>query len=119
MGVSTRDNRWWWDVLENGPSSVYASHFDIDWHAPDPGRDNVVLVPILGDHYGRELEAGHLKLKHSAGSFVVRYFEHEVPIAPQRLVRTWPAACSSRPRGQKHSGAGSALSPAPRNLWTM
>ena len=85
MGVSTRDNRWWWDVLENGPSSVYASHFDIDWHAPDAGRDNVVLVPILGDHYGRELEAGHLKLKHSAGSFVVRYFDHEVPIAPQSL----------------------------------
>ena len=34
MAVATRDNRWWWDVLENGPSSVYAGYFDVDWGAP-------------------------------------------------------------------------------------
>ena len=26
------NNRFWWDVLENGPSSRYASFFDIDWN---------------------------------------------------------------------------------------
>ena len=26
-----RENRFWWDVLENGESSRYASFFDIDW----------------------------------------------------------------------------------------
>ena len=34
MGIATRANRWWWDVLENGPTSPYAAYFDIDW-APD------------------------------------------------------------------------------------
>src|SRR5690606_19391446 len=24
-------NPWWWDVLENGPSGVYASYFDVEW----------------------------------------------------------------------------------------
>ena len=31
MAVATSDNAWWMDVLENGPSSPYASFFDIDW----------------------------------------------------------------------------------------
>src|SRR6267378_2463518 len=26
-----KENRYWWDVLENGTSSRYASFFDIDW----------------------------------------------------------------------------------------
>jgi (1->4)-alpha-D-glucan 1-alpha-D-glucosylmutase len=31
MGVGEPLNAWWMDVLENGPSSVYAPYFDIDW----------------------------------------------------------------------------------------
>ncbi len=34
MAVDGRANTWWWDVLENGPSSRYASYFDIDWTPP-------------------------------------------------------------------------------------
>ncbi|HEV2239436.1 MAG TPA: alpha-amylase family glycosyl hydrolase, partial [Streptosporangiaceae bacterium] len=34
MALAGRANAWWWDVLENGPSSVYASYFDIDWDPP-------------------------------------------------------------------------------------
>ena len=55
MAIDGRANRWWWDVLENGPASRYASYFDIDWggqeneDGPVPGA----RVPILGDHYGR------------------------------------------------------------------
>jgi (1->4)-alpha-D-glucan 1-alpha-D-glucosylmutase len=26
-----QQNRYWWDVLENGPSSRFATWFDIDW----------------------------------------------------------------------------------------
>ena len=51
-------NRWWWDVLENGPSSQYALHFDVDWDPPEAKLRNTLLMPILGDHYGRVLEAG-------------------------------------------------------------
>ena len=28
-------NRWWWDVLENGPASRYAGYFDVDWEPPE------------------------------------------------------------------------------------
>lgn len=31
----TAENRWWWDVLENGPSSPYATYFDVDWDPPE------------------------------------------------------------------------------------
>ena len=87
MAVATRDNRWWWDVLENGPSSVYAGYFDVDWGVPETNHmhGNVVLLPILGDHYGRELEAGRFQLEHCQGTFTLRYFEQQVPIAPRSL----------------------------------
>lgn len=81
----TRDNRWWWDVLENGPASIFASHFDVDWDPPESKLRNVVLLPILGDHYGRELEAGNLRVEREGESFVLRYYDHAAPIAPRTL----------------------------------
>ena len=36
MGIADRANAWWIDVLENGPSSLYAALFDIDWHPVKP-----------------------------------------------------------------------------------
>ena len=50
--------------------------FDIDWEGPDDRSAFSVLVPVLGDHYGRVLEAGDLRLVRRGGRFVVRYFEH-------------------------------------------
>ncbi len=102
MAVATRDNRWWWDVLENGPSSVYAGYFDVDWGTPEtnhPHGNSVVLLPILGDHYGRELEAGRFQLEHSKGTFTVRYYEQQVPIAPRSLDQLVAKAARRLPRG--------------------
>jgi (1->4)-alpha-D-glucan 1-alpha-D-glucosylmutase len=82
MAVAGRDNRWWWDVLENGPASRYADYFDIDWDPPEAKLRHTVLVPILGDHYGRVLEAGDLRLVRAGGGLLVRYHEHEMPVAP-------------------------------------
>ena len=39
-------NLWWWDVLENGPSSDYSRHFDIDWNPPKSELANKVLLPF-------------------------------------------------------------------------
>ena len=61
MGIGEPLNKWWMDVLENGPSSVYAPYFDIDWHPLKSDLDGKVLLPILGDQYGRVLERGELK----------------------------------------------------------
>ncbi|HEX2643252.1 MAG TPA: malto-oligosyltrehalose synthase, partial [Thermoanaerobaculia bacterium] len=85
MAVTEKGNRWWWDVLENGPSSRYASYFDVDWEAPQARLRNLVLLPILGDHYGRILDAGELKLVREGGSFEIRYHEHRMPVAPRSL----------------------------------
>jgi len=85
MAVAGRANAWWWDVLENGPASKYASYFDIDWDPPQRKLIAQVLVPVLGDHYGRVLENGELQLAREDGSFTVRYHEHEVPVSPRTL----------------------------------
>jgi (1->4)-alpha-D-glucan 1-alpha-D-glucosylmutase len=76
MALAGAANRWWWDVLEAGPASPYAGHFDIDW-----GTSASVLAPILGDHYGRVLEAGGFRLARVGGSFTVRYEDHELPLS--------------------------------------
>ncbi len=77
-------NLWWWDVLENGPSSRWAAAFDIDWNSDGASHQKVIL-PFLGDHYGRVLEAGDLRLDRDGGSFVIRYFDHVVPVSPRTL----------------------------------
>jgi (1->4)-alpha-D-glucan 1-alpha-D-glucosylmutase len=85
MALAGRANAWWWDVLENGPSSRFAGYFDIDWHPPQRKLTATVLMPVLGDQYGRVLEAGELVLERQRGSFAVRYHDHEAPISPRTL----------------------------------
>jgi (1->4)-alpha-D-glucan 1-alpha-D-glucosylmutase len=85
MALAGRANAWWWDVLENGPSSRYASYFDIDWDPPQRKLAATVLMPVLGDQYGRVLEAGELVIERQRGSFAVRYRDHEAPISPRTL----------------------------------
>jgi len=82
MGIGEPLNQWWMDVLENGPSSTYAPYFDIDWHPLKADLQEKVLLPILGDQYGRVLERGELKVRFEAGAFFLSYYQHELPIAP-------------------------------------
>lgn len=82
MGVGEPLNLWWMDVLENGPSSMYAPYFDIQWKPLKSDLEDKVLLPILGDQYGRVLERGELQVRFEAGAFYLRYYEHEFPIAP-------------------------------------
>ncbi len=86
MGIETCENLWWQDVLENGPSSLYAPFFDIDWAPVKAELRNKVLLPVLGDHYGRVLEAGELRLEQGGGAFSLRFHDHVFPINP----RTYP-----------------------------
>ncbi|NJN67806.1 MAG: malto-oligosyltrehalose synthase [Chloroflexaceae bacterium] len=84
MGIGDVGNTWWMDVLENGPSSDYAAYFDIEWNPVKPELANKVLLPTLGDQYGRVLERGELRLVYQAeeGTFFLHYYEHLFPIAP-------------------------------------
>ena len=80
-----RENRYWWDVLENGPSSRYATWFDIDWNSSEAKLQNKVLMPVLADQYGRILSAGKITVEHQVEQFQVRYEDHFFPIAPRML----------------------------------
>lgn len=79
------ENNYWWDVLENGPSSRFAEWFDIDWNSAEVKLQNKVLIPVLGDQYGHVLSANQIKVHYDGESFQVRYFDHLFPLAPRSL----------------------------------
>jgi (1->4)-alpha-D-glucan 1-alpha-D-glucosylmutase len=80
-----RENRYWWDVLENGTSSRYASFFDIDWQPQEERLRDKVLVPILGDQYGRVLQAGGIKVARRGTMFQVECSGQALPVSPTTL----------------------------------
>jgi (1->4)-alpha-D-glucan 1-alpha-D-glucosylmutase len=86
VGVHFADNPWWLDVLEWGEASPHAVSFDIDWDQLPYRARGGVLLPILGSSYGEALERGEIELRYDAdeGSFSAWYFEHRLPIAPER-----------------------------------
>jgi (1->4)-alpha-D-glucan 1-alpha-D-glucosylmutase len=75
-------NRYWWDVLENGASSRYASFFDIDWQPQEERLRDKVLVPILADQYGRVIESGDIQLARNGPRFQVEAAGQILPVAP-------------------------------------
>lgn len=85
MGVEDPANRWWQDVLEHGESSPHATTFDIEWQPANPQTGRRVLLPVLGDHYGKLLEAGELQLRFDAahGRLQVSYWKHAFPLDPR------------------------------------
>ncbi len=86
MCITDPSNVWWWDVLENGPGSPYAGFFDIDWNPPKEELVNKVLLPVLGDQYGRVLEDRQITIEFEGGAFCTTFDHARLPLAP----RTWP-----------------------------
>lgn len=91
MGIAQGANRWWNDVLENGPSSPYASLFDIDWDPVKRELAGKVLLPILGDQYGRVLENQELRLTFEDGAFAIWYHDTRLPVEPQSALQVLTA----------------------------
>ncbi len=83
MGIGETGNRWWMDVLENGRSSAFAPFFDIDWNPLHPELTGKVLLPVLGDQFGRILENGELRLNFEDGRFRLGYHEQVFPVSPR------------------------------------
>lgn len=82
MAISGGENPWWRDVLRNGPSSRYAAWFDVDWAASEEHWPNRVLLPVLNEQFGRELEAGAFRLDRQSGRFTLWYRETPFPVEP-------------------------------------
>jgi (1->4)-alpha-D-glucan 1-alpha-D-glucosylmutase len=123
VGVHFADNPWWLDVLEWGPASPRAVSFDIDWDMLPYRARGGVLLPIVGSSYGEALEKGEIELRHDAGegSFSAWYFEHRLPIAPQRygeLLRTIvrEAGAEGEPAGKQLLDLASRHT-GPRRPW--
>ncbi|QRN95112.1 malto-oligosyltrehalose synthase [Archangium violaceum] len=86
MGIDAF-NPLWFDVLENGPSSLFARFFDIDWSPVKDELKDKVLLPVLGDQYGVVLERGELRLGFQDGAFRVHYYDRVLPVAPGQYGR--------------------------------
>jgi (1->4)-alpha-D-glucan 1-alpha-D-glucosylmutase len=97
MGIGPM-NHWWMDVLENGPNSTHANSFDIDWQPLKAGLENRVLLPILGERYGRVLENGEFRLSCERGGFFLWYWNTVLPLN----LRTYPLILR---RALAHCGA--------------
>ncbi len=106
VGVLGADNAWWLDVLENGPASAHADHFDIDWEPPFAELHGKVLLPVLGDQYGLVLENGELALAFAAerGEFYVQYYQHRFPIDPRDYPAILEAGASAGARAPGDAG---------------
>ncbi|MBR0697607.1 malto-oligosyltrehalose synthase [Bradyrhizobium lablabi] len=109
VGVHFADNPWWLDVLEWGPASPHAVSFDIDWEQLPYRARGGVLLPILGASYGQALECGEIELRYDAreGSFSAWYFEHRLPIAPERYGEVLRTVV--REAGMEDSAPGRAM----------
>jgi len=83
MCIESSDNPWWMDLLENGPSSMHADFFDVDWEPVKRELKDKVLCPILGGQYGAVLEKGELTLAFEEGAFFLRYYDHRLPVMPK------------------------------------
>ena len=89
--AASEENSWWMDLLENGRQSEFASYFDIDWDA-DPLLRSRILLPVLGDTYGRVLETQGLSLHYNDQGFFIRCYDMRFPVRPQTY-RHILAAC--------------------------
>jgi (1->4)-alpha-D-glucan 1-alpha-D-glucosylmutase len=100
VGVHFADNPWWLDVLEWGPASPHAVSFDIDWDILPFRARGGVLLPIIGNPVARAGRADRTSHEPTGRRFSAWYFEHQLPIAPERFhpagnfcatsTRSWP-----------------------------
>ncbi|MDQ1272690.1 MAG: (1-_4)-alpha-D-glucan 1-alpha-D-glucosylmutase [Planctomycetota bacterium] len=86
MCITSKENTWWMDVLENGPSSPYANFFDIDWDPVKTELKNKILIPVLSAQYGIILERQELRLAFENGAFFIHYYQHKLPIIPKTYI---------------------------------
>jgi (1->4)-alpha-D-glucan 1-alpha-D-glucosylmutase len=78
------DNAWWADVLEHGPSSPFAEYFDIAWQ--DHPRERLhgkVLLPILGEPYGKAVDGGQFKPVFDGGAFYLELYGRRLTVDPR------------------------------------
>jgi (1->4)-alpha-D-glucan 1-alpha-D-glucosylmutase len=99
--VALERNAWWIDVLTHGTASACFPFFDVDLSAdpyagPAPAK---LLIPILGEPYGRELEDGRLRLVIEDDKPLVAYASNRFPLSIASR-----AALDDQPEAQRGDG---------------
>ncbi|MDQ3035584.1 MAG: malto-oligosyltrehalose synthase [Myxococcota bacterium] len=122
MSVASERNAHWQELLTHGRAAAAASIFDVQWSPPRVGLEGRLLLPILGDMYGRVLEKGELALARRGGSVRLRYWERDLPLAPATIAPIAQRACDALaphdPRRDVLGGIAHGLAelPAPQAL---
>ena len=83
VGLASSRNPWWRDVLRHGEASRHAPYFDINWSTQPHLPSGVLVYPILGQPFGRALEAGELQLTLADDDLALRYYDHLLPLTPR------------------------------------
>jgi (1->4)-alpha-D-glucan 1-alpha-D-glucosylmutase len=83
--ASSEEGLWFRDLLEFGPDSRYARHFDLSWRT-DPAATRIVL-PVLGAPAAEVAAAGDLVPDLDADGIALRYFQRRFPLAPATYTR--------------------------------
>jgi (1->4)-alpha-D-glucan 1-alpha-D-glucosylmutase len=68
------------DILEHGPYSEYSDFFDVEWEHPFDDFKGKILIPMLGDFYGRCMERGEITLNYDENGLTVNYYDLWVPL---------------------------------------
>ncbi|HAU32457.1 MAG: Maltooligosyl trehalose synthase [Desulfotomaculum sp. 46_296] len=103
MAASSENPRWY-DILQNGPGSPFASFFDIDWRSGKAGLNGKVLVPILGEPFGAALENQKILLTLEEKGLQINYNGIKFPLSPdsyKSLIAKWNKELSIRYSGNK------------------
>ncbi|AKF07406.1 Malto-oligosyltrehalose synthase [Sandaracinus amylolyticus] len=97
VSVASDRNALWQDLLTYGRGSSAASVFDVEWSPPRIGLEGRILLPVLGDMYGRVLEKGELRLARHGGHVRLDYWERALPLAPSTLAPVVASAVERLP----------------------
>src|SRR5690606_3527082 len=81
-GVGPR-NVAWQDLLAYGPHSPSTGMFDVDWQPPKAELREKLLLPLLGEPYGRVLDAGQIALVCEDGRLYAGYFDRRFALRPE------------------------------------
>lgn len=87
------DNPIFRDILTHGRASRFADFMDINWEPVKKELKNKLLLPLLGDNFGAELENGKFELSFKDGRFLLSYYDNIMPIDP----KTYSYILSQRP----------------------
>jgi (1->4)-alpha-D-glucan 1-alpha-D-glucosylmutase len=68
------------DILEHGTHSEYSDFFDVEWEHPFDDFKGKILIPMLGDFYGRCMERGEITLNYDENGLTVNYYDLWVPL---------------------------------------